>query len=69
MLYGLKSSRRSFSKYLWKKILENDSNVEEYSDYQKMSISWELPEYGLNYLFPNNVIPTYSLLLFLLFIF
>ncbi len=43
MFYGLKSSRRSFLKYLWKKKLKNESNVEECRDYQKMPISWELP--------------------------
>ncbi len=40
MFYGQKNSRRSFSKYLWKKKLETESNVEECSDYQKMPISW-----------------------------
>ncbi len=40
--YGLKSSSRSFSKNLRKK-LENDSSVEECSNYQKTPISWELP--------------------------
>ncbi len=54
IVYGLKSSGDHFQNTYEKK-LEDDSNVEECTDYQTMPISWELP--------PNSFIPDQYLIL------